>query len=209
MGSGWRNAGSSVYSQENNWMMIRNGRVGVFGWMQMCRVRRLYKHMLVVVALVVLLPAGCGKSSEPAQESRATSGEIEPPQAAERYDLARDENRGGHTLSRHLGRTDAELRERLAREPNISAASTWTDRDTAEVTIAEALRAERGRIDNWLRRGTPRTNLALQYNAGRAIGRSLRRGDGHTVDCTRAVIVLRADGPNSFYVLTSYPEANR
>lgn len=175
----------------------------------MCWVRRLYKYVPWIVALGVLLPVGCGKDSEPSPEGRTASGEIEPPRVAERYELARDENRGGHTLSRHVGRTDAELRERLAREPNISAASTWTDRDTAEITIAQALRAEHGRIDNWLRRGMPRANLALHCNAGRVIGRSLRRGDSHTADCTRAVIVLRADGSDSFYVLTAYPEAGQ
>ena len=37
--------------------------------------------------------------------------------------------------------------------------------------------------------------------------RSLRRGESQTVDCTSAVIVLRADGPQDFYVLTTYPEA--
>jgi hypothetical protein len=39
------------------------------------------------------------------------------------------------------------------------------------------------------------------------IGRSLRRGDSQPVDCTSAVIVLRAAGTESFYVLTTYPEA--
>jgi hypothetical protein len=106
-----------------------------------------------------------------------------------------------------VARTDDELRERLAGERNISAASTWTDRETAERVAAEALAAERGRVDSWMRRGYPRANLALHYNAGRVIGRSLRRGDSRTVDCSSAVIVLRADGPESFYVLTAYPEA--
>ena len=73
--------------------------------------------------------------------------------------------------------------------------------------MGAALRAERGRIESWTRRGYPRANLALHYDAGRAIGRSLRRGDSNTVDCTAAVIVLRADGPEAFYVLTTYPEA--
>ena len=162
-------------------------------------------------ALVALFwTAGCGPNGEPSRDRQPTTGEIEPPRATPRYDLARDENRGGHTLSRHVGRTDAELRERLARERNISAASTWTDRDTAETTIAAALRTERERIDSWMRRGRPRANLALHYDAGRVIGRSLRRGDSRSADCTRAVLVLRAegDGPERFYVLTAYPEAS-
>jgi hypothetical protein len=123
------------------------------------------------------------------------------------YDLGRDEQCGGHTLARHVARTDDELRARLARERNISAASTWTDRATAEAAVGQGLEAERSRVDGWIRRGYPRPNLALHYNAGLVIGRSLRRGDSRTVDCSSAVIVLRADGPESFYVLTTYPEA--
>jgi hypothetical protein len=126
---------------------------------------------------------------------------------ADQHDLARDEEHGGHTLHKHVGRTDVELQERLHRERNISAASTWTDRETAEQVIAEALRAERSRTENWIRRGYPRPNLALHYDAGRVIGRSLQRGDSEVVNCTSAVIVLRADGPDSFFVLTAYPEA--
>ncbi len=129
------------------------------------------------------------------------------PGAAKRYDLVRDEERGGHTLARHVARTDDDLRERLALEGNISAVSTWSDRETAETVVAEALAAERARVDTWMRRGFPRANLALHYNAERPIGRSLRRGESRTMECTRAVIVLRADGPAGFYVLTTYPEA--
>ena len=127
--------------------------------------------------------------------------------ANDTHDLGRDEEQGGHTLKRHVARTDQQLRERLEREGNISAASTWTDRATAETAVAEALIAQKGRIENWMRRGYPRPNLALHHDAGRMIGRSLRRDDSAPVDCTQAVIVLRADGPGSFYVLTAYPEA--
>jgi hypothetical protein len=166
-----------------------------------------------LLCLVALRAAGCGsaptlsnggaESSSPSQ----TAGAAKAVQV--RYDLGRDEERGGHTLSRHVARTDVELEERLERESNISAASTWTDRETAEETMAEALHAERGRVESWMRRGYPRANLALHYFAERSIGRSLRRGESAPVSCTDAVIVLRADGPESFYVLTAYPEARR
>jgi Bacterial CdiA-CT RNAse A domain len=163
--------------------------------------------------ILVLLPfAGCGQGPAPGSGSRQGDEPRSVPKAdvaIARYDLGRDEERGGHTLKKHVGRTDEELQERLRRERNISAASTWTDRETAEATVAEALRAEQGRIENWMRRGYPRANLALHYDARRPIGRSLRRGEEQTVDCTGAVIVLRADGPDSFYVLTTYPEAHQ
>jgi hypothetical protein len=152
---------------------------------------------------------GCGSGSSPTglQRDEGPRVKADLPGASAGYDLERDEQSGGHTLSRHVARTDDELRERLARERNISAASTWTDRATAEAVVGEALAAERGSVESWTGRGFPRANLALHYNARRVIGRSLRRGDSQTVECSSAVIVLRADGPESFYVLTTYPEA--
>jgi toxin YxiD len=179
-----------------------------------------YRWMKLAFCIAFALPlVSCGQAPAPDR----TPGIAEEPQSAsksasnstpattapgDRYDLERDEERGGHTLKKHVGRTDEQLMERLRRE-RISAASTWTDRDAAETTVAQALRAEQGRINKWEGRGYPRPNLALHYDAGRTIGRSLQRGDDHTVDCTSAVIVLRADGPDSFYVLTTYPEARQ
>ena len=160
----------------------------------------------IVPSLLVL---GCGQSpspqTSPHEESRsaATAGTQYP----ERYDLERDESLGGHTLARHVGRSDGQLTQRLNKERNISAASTWTSRDVAEETVGAALKEESGRIENWMRRGERRPNLALHYNAGRVIGRSLRRDSSESVPCSSAVIVLRANGPDSFYVLTTYPEA--
>ncbi|MGB7436194.1 MAG: RNase A-like domain-containing protein [Candidatus Acidiferrum sp.] len=152
--------------------------------------------------------AGCGEA--PAPHSTSNNGDdarhVRSAATAERYDLARDEERGGHTLEKHVGRTDEQLEERLRRERNISAASTWTDRETAEVAVAEALHAERGRVERWTQRGYPRANLALHYDAGHVIGRSLQRVQDQAVNCSNAVIVLRANGPDSFYVLTAYPE---
>ena len=129
-----------------------------------------------------------------------------------RYDLGRDEARGGHTLARHVGRSDAELKERLRREPNISAASTYSDRITAERVVARALARNRTRVDQWLARQGSRPNLVLDYRGStgdEAIGRSLPRRSSQPMPCSDAVVVLRWDGQRGFLVLTSYPEARR
>jgi Bacterial CdiA-CT RNAse A domain len=171
---------------------------GRFNSLRICR--------FALCCAVALLTA-CGQPPAPLSPSHEqTQTRANTIAASDRYDLARDEARGGHTLQRHVGRSDAQLRERLLDESNISAASTWTDRETAEVTIAEALHVERARIDRWMRRGYPRANLALHFNTNRVIGRTIRRGDQQPVNCTSAIIVLRADGPDSFYILTAYPE---
>ena len=97
------------------------------------------------------------------------------------------------------------MRERLERERDISAASTWTDLDAADETVGEALQANRPRIEQWEERGSRRPNLALHYNAGHMIGRSMYRGSDQSEPVTHAVIVLRSDGPG-FFVLTTYPQ---
>lgn len=160
-------------------------------------------------ATLIALLLGCGQSPAPQTSQRE---ETQPAPSwvnrkTEGYDLERDENLGGHTLARHVGRNDEQLAQRLRKERNISAASTWTDREIAEETVAAGLRAEQARIERWLRRGERRPNLALHYIAGRTVGRSLRRDASESVPCTNAVIVLHAYGPDGFYVLTTYPEA--
>jgi toxin YxiD len=160
---------------------------------------------------LLLWVSGCNPAPDPGLpeiprgEMPSTTKSAQNGQSDARYDLARDEARGGHTLDKHVGRSDQELRERLDRERNISAASTWTNREVAEETIAQALRAERDKIARWEERSYRRPNLALHFDAGRVIGRSIRHGDERSSPATQAVIVLKADGPNSFYVLTSYP----
>ena len=172
------------------------------------------KPWVTTICFIALLI--CASSDPSLQEiprgeipSAARSVSNDPPDEAARYDLARDEARGGHTLEKHVGRSDQDLRERLDRERNISAASTWADREVAEETVAQALRAEGDKIARWEERGYRRPNLALHFDAGYVIGRSMRHGDQTSSPTTQAVIVLKAEGPDSFYVLTSYPEERR
>ncbi|MBI5444396.1 MAG: hypothetical protein HY900_24695 [Deltaproteobacteria bacterium] len=141
----------------------------------------------------------------------AVAGFSSSAEAAKRHDLARDEKRGGHTLSRHVGLSDADLLGRLQRDQRISAASTYTDRLTAEEAVASALRASKKRIDAWTMREGSRANLVIDWPGnGRVIGRSLRRGAKAPVPCTRALVILKwIPDSEIYYVLTSYPEASR
>ena len=117
---------------------------------------------------------------------------------------------GGHTLTRHVGKTDAELRDRLRREPDISAASTYNDRDTAERVVAAALKSTDRSFAAWRARSGPRPNFVLHYVGSETIGRSLSRGRSAAVPCRQALVVLRwTDRSGGFFVLTSYPEESR
>lgn len=184
--------------------------------------------LLVVIALIVvgawllggrdgsLPPAGTVGTaprvetprSAPAQTPAAAPSSPRTTDRGERHDLSADEARGGHTLARHVGKSDDDLRERLDRE-GISTASTWSSREVAERTIARTLRDNADRIDNWSSRRGNRPNLELDYRGNRSepLGRCMRRGRD-AVDCFNAVVVLRWRGQD-YFVLTSYPEPSR
>jgi Bacterial CdiA-CT RNAse A domain len=142
--------------------------------------------------------------TRPPAAGNASSGQ---PFSAARRDLSQDEAAGGHTLRKHVGRNDAELRERLDRERDISAASTWNDRASAETAVGAAMADQNARISRWLERES-HSNLVLDYDgdSSHPFGRTLRRGENQVQPCAHAVIVLKYDGPNSYHVLTAYPE---
>jgi CDI toxin RNase A-like protein len=150
------------------------------------------------------------QSSVATQSSDAggTSGGLR--RAASAHDLSADEAMGGHTLDRHIGKTDEELVQRLHREPDISSASTYTDRAMAERVIGAALASGGSAFEKWRARRGRRPNFVLHYDAHEVIGRSVRRGRTRSQPCERALVVLRWDDRRQqFYVLTSYPEENR
>ena len=171
------------------------------------RRRKLTFWILGLIVLLTAMALLCGKQ-KPAQRS----GALAPPHVAlngeNRYDLARDETRGGHTLERHIGKTDAELRERLDSE-SISTDSTYNDRATAEMAVGAAIREGSGRIGAWLRRPGGHSNLVLDYDGDAPVGRSMRRGDEQSFPCSHAVAILKFVAPSDYYVLTSYPECWR
>ncbi len=155
------------------------------------------------VAALVLLAIAVACTRPPTAGSAASP----KPFADPRHDLSQDEAAGGHTLRKHVGRSDAELRERLNRERDISAASTWNDRASAETAIGAAIADQNTKISRWLERDR-HPNLVLDYDGDSAhpFGRTLRRGEDRVEPCAHAVIVLRWDGANSYHVLTAYPE---
>jgi hypothetical protein len=154
-----------------------------------------------------LSPEGTAQVAIPAAASPAGAS---PAAASPTRDLSRDEAEGGHTLRKHVGQTDEELRERLRHEPRITAASTWTDRETAESVVGSALDQNRDKIASWLNRQGGHPNLVVDYHSDSThpIGRTLRRGAVQPKPCSHAVIVLKWAGSNRYYVLTSYPECH-
>jgi hypothetical protein len=169
------------------------------------------RRALAALALILFAGISCQRPQQP--ELRAKPDFPRPEQSSSASpsagrDLSQDESAGGHTLRKHVGRTDDQLRERLRHERNISAASTWTDRETAEQAVDTALEQNRSKIDRWLNREGGHPNLVIDYDGepSHPIGRSLRRDADRPEPCAHATIVLRWVPPGDYYVLTSYPE---
>ena len=179
--------------------------------------------VLLILAVVLynhyrpggLLPTPTPPPDVSAKTPESAPRESQPPpseksheaQAVPKRDLDQDERRHGHTLQRHVGRTDQQLLERLRSETNIGSASTYTDKETAERCVGAALGRNKSRIDAWLRQNSGRENLAVNYvgDGKTPIGRSIHHGSTLSVPCYNAIVILKAEG-TGFYVLTSYPE---
>ena len=122
--------------------------------------------------------------------------------------LVTEEALGGHTIARHVGRTEAELRSRLFINKRIRAATTFKSLAEAERTVSSALRSNQIAITSWSKSATIGATKAFNYDAGRFIGLGIARGSNFTQQVTRVTIVLRKIQANGreYFVLTAYPK---
>lgn len=114
---------------------------------------------------------------------------------------------GGHTLLKHVGKTEAELRARLAAESARDTVSSFTNRHVAEWAVSEVMRLHATRIAGWARSNSFRP-LPLKQNTGRSIGIVLDRGAQKAIPGKTAVVILKREQYNGmpYYVITSYVE---
>ncbi len=167
--------------------------------------------VLVALLLGVWLLAGerLSDTSGPAPRSNSTPTSDRATPATATRDLGLDEAAGGHTLARHVGRTDGDLARRLARERNLVRASTFTNREAAERAVTAALARESARVEAWLERPGG-GNLVLRWPGdGAPLGRVLERGAPAAVPADAARVILARRGRRNFFVLTAYPEVRR
>src|SRR5882724_5943132 len=142
-----------------------------------CRAAVIARIASSVIALSLCALISCqsptatngGGAASPSMGARAENQTINGPVR----DLSRDEVAGGHILRKHVGQTEEQLRQRLRRERNITGASTYTDRSTAEHAVGAAIAQSRNRIDNWLNRSGGHPNLVLDYDSETPIGRTM------------------------------------
>lgn len=127
---------------------------------------------------------------------------------AGRISLIAEEAAGGHTIARHVGRTEAQLELRLAQEPKIPAATSFATLGEAETAVADCVRANKAAIKEWAAVANPGQTKSFTFDAGRIVGYGVIRGNPKVQQLGKVVVVLRKVIAQNrvYFVLTSYPK---
>lgn len=123
--------------------------------------------------------------------------------------LVAEEAAGGHTIARHVGRTEAQLRARLAQQPGITAASTFRTLKDAERFVSEAISVNKAAIKAWAQSAVPGQTKSFVLDAGRrVVGEGVVRSTSQLQTMTKMTLVVRKvqDQNRIYFVLTAYPK---
>lgn len=117
-----------------------------------------------------------------------------------------DDRWGGHTVERHVGKSDADLRNRLARDSRLDTASAWDSAEVAARVIEDTLRLHAGELIPWLARAPPGDRKVITHRGRERVGRAIRAGNPDKVlTLTNARLVVEALGQGRWRLITAYP----
>ncbi|MGF6537640.1 RNase A-like domain-containing protein [Paraburkholderia youngii] len=151
------------------------------------------------LSLDIAVPFGFAGSIKAARAARVTMGRIR----LDMHEAKAGSRIGGHTLLKHVGRTEAQLRERLRLEPTKRVVSSFVNLEEAEWAISETMRANALLIKAWTK--APREPLRLKKDVGRKVGYALIRKTDTLVDSSKVWVVLKYETYNGmpYYILTA------
>ncbi|NUX54205.1 RNase A-like domain-containing protein [Paraburkholderia youngii] len=151
------------------------------------------------LSLDIAVPFGFAGSIKAARAARVTMGRIR----LDMHEAKAGSRIGGHTLLKHVGRTEAQLRERLRLEPERKVVSSFANLEDAEWAISETIRANASQIHTWTK--APNRVLTLRRDVGRKVGYALVRKTDRLVDSSKVEVVLKYGTYNGmpYYILTA------
>jgi hypothetical protein len=121
--------------------------------------------------------------------------------------LQQQEAAGGHTIARHIGKTDEQLVQRLEQDRRIREASTYPAVASAQADIIAFLAGGRVAINSWAAGARNGATHVWEVGAGHVVGRVASRplGLGDIAASSHLRVVLRKTGANACLLLTSFP----
>ncbi|MBO1579911.1 RNase A-like domain-containing lipoprotein [Bacillus sp. XF8] len=168
--------------------------------------KQLSSIFLSMLLAMILILSGCaGKEQKKADPKENNSASVE-----KINDNILDEMEGppknGHTIERHVGKTEDQLKERL-RTDKVSAASTYYDKETATKAVKDSLKQHEQEIEKWLK-NSKENRLVLNTKHSFPVGKTVLKKDMSVKDkLMNTVTVLARDksGSLGFKIITSYP----
>ncbi|MEM7526982.1 MAG: RNase A-like domain-containing protein [Pseudomonadota bacterium] len=156
----------------------------------------------------IMVPIGAASLANASRASAIVSGRIRLVQH-EATSTARGAT-GGHTILRHVGQSEAQMRARIAatagarRPPDYI--SSFTNLASAERFVSRALRMKKAEILAWAQSGS-RANFVRTVQMNRVTGTGIERATGNLIEMRSVRFVLRKETYNGmpYYVLTSFP----
>ncbi|MEM9765333.1 MAG: RNase A-like domain-containing protein [Pseudomonadota bacterium] len=160
------------------------------------------------VAAEIMVPLGAASLANATRASAIVSGRIRLTQH-EAVSAARGAP-GGHTIARHVGRTEAQMRARIAatasarRPPDYI--SSFSSLANAERFVSRAVRMKQAEIMAWAQSGS-RAAFVRTVPMNRVTGTGIERATGSLVEMRSIRFVLRKETYNGmpYYILTSFP----
>ncbi|NVI04792.1 RNase A-like domain-containing protein [Paraburkholderia youngii] len=154
------------------------------------------------LSLDIAVPFGFAGSVKAARASRIVMGRID----LMKHEAKLGSRIGGHTVEKHVGRTEAQLRERLTREPKRQTVSSFTNIESAEWAISEVMRVDALRIKTWAQSSRRAKPLELEKDLGRTVGYGISRKTDSLTGMSVVHLVLKYETYNGmpYYVLTAY-----
>jgi hypothetical protein len=155
------------------------------------------------LSLDIAAPFGLAGMVKAARVSHVTMGRIK---FMRHEATAANPRLGGHTLKEHVGKDEAYLRERLARNPRMGTASSFTDLNIAEWSANLAFEMNKPRISAWAFSPSKR-DLILTIKAGKDVGYGVVRQTGKMESLRGVLIIFRKEPYNGmpYYIFTAYP----
>jgi len=153
------------------------------------------------LSLDMAVPFGFAGSIRAVRAARITMGEINLME----HEAKAGSRIGGHTLEKHAGRTEAQLRERLRLEPNRKRVSSFTNLEQAERAISETVQTNATRIRAWAQSPRRVTETVTKVVSG-DIGYGVTRETGKLTRMNKVFVTLKYETYNGmpYYILTAY-----
>lgn len=110
----------------------------------------------------------------------------------------------GHTVERHVGKSDNWMKKRLEAEPDKDVVSTFTNEAIANRAQGSFVKRYRFEIDKWLKGDDPQYKNTL--DVGYFVGNVLKRGEERSKPTSKVFCLIRRSktSPQGWYFHTAY-----